>query len=179
MISVDWILGFPIISKAGPLNTLRRMRFALSSDTGDITDFALPEPYEQESFDLIMMNDVFEHVQPSRYGCLFNKLRQVSHPGSLLYIHAPTPQAHLAGDQSNNGRKIILPHHVLVAGAAMAGFELVEMVSDRHSSCGGTIYNLNRLPKSFDESACNYGGYAKYSHMIFQRVYDDKVMELN
>ena len=125
---------------------------------------------------MIMINNVIEHINPRRYGCLFDKLRQVSHPGSLVYIHAPTPQAQLAGEQ-NNGENT-LPHHVLVAGMAMAGFELVEMVSDRHSSCGGSVYNLNRLPKNLDESACNEGGYAKYSHMIFQRVYTDKVLEL-
>ena len=144
--------------------------------TGDITDFALPEPYEQASFDMIMMTNAIEHMIPSRYGCLFDKLRKVSHPGSLVYIHAPTPQAQLASEQDNGEN--ILPHHVLVGGMAMAGFELVEMVSDRHSSCGGTVFNLNRLPKSFDESACNQGGHAKYSHMIFQRVYDEKVLEL-
>ena len=88
----------------------------------------------------------------------------------------------LAGDQhsnENNDENNIVPHHVLVAGMAIAGFELVEMVSDRHSSCGGNVVSLNRLPKVFDESACNHGGYTKYSHMIFQRAYDDKILELN
>ena len=146
--------------------------------TGDITDFTLPEPYKQASFDMIMMNDVLETVQPTRYGCLFHKLRQVSHPGSLVYLHTPNPQTQLAEDQPIDGKNI-MPHHVLVAGMAMAGFELVEMISDRHSSCGGTVYNLNRLPKNFDDSACNQGGHAKYSHLIFQRAYDDKVLKLN
>ena len=128
---------------------------------------------------MILMNDVLEHVQPTRYGCLFHKLRQVSHPGSLVYLHTLNPQTQLAEDQPNDDKNI-MPHHVLVASMAMAGFELVEMVSDRQSSCGGTVYNLNRLPKNFDESSCNQGGHAKYSHLIFQRVYnEDKVLELN
>lgn len=144
---------------------------------GDITEFTLPEPYREATFDFIMLNDVVEHIQPTRYGCLFTKLREVSHPGTLVYLHTPTPQAQLV--DSDQYYENVIPYHVLAAGMAMAGFEVVDMQSDKHTSCGGNVYNLNRLPRSFDESACNHGGHAKYSHMIFQRVYDDKVLELN
>lgn len=145
---------------------------------GDATDFALPEPYREVSFDFIMLNDVVEHIQPTRYGCLFQKLREVSHPGTLVYLHTPTPQAQMV-DRDQHPQENVLPHHVLVAGMAMAGFEVLDVQSDKHSTCGGDVYNLNLLPKVFDESACNQGGYAKYSHMIFQRVYDDKLLDLN
>ena len=160
-----------------------------------------------------MLNDVVEHIQRGRFGCLFLKLQELTHAGSLVYMHTPTPEAQLyrhsfpntitpkavdadsdshadAGDKNDNEeekdrsrllteRSNVLPHYFLYTGMAMAGFELVEMISDRHSSCGGTVYNLNRLPKNFDDSACNQGGHAKYSHLIFQRAYDDKVLKLN
>jgi len=144
--------------------------YILSSLTGDITEFSLPEPYLEATFDFLMLIDVLERIRPSRYGCLFTKLREVSHPGSLVYLHTPSPQAQLVDNYEQNN-ETGLPHHVLVAGMAMAGFELVEMQTD--TNCGGSEYNLNQLPRSLGESAC------KYIHMIFQRVYDDKFLDFN
>ena len=139
---------------------------------GDVTEFSLPEPYLEATFDFIILIDVLERIRPSRYGCLFTKLREVSHPGSLVYLHTPTPQAQLVDNDEQN-YEAVLPHHVLVAGMAMAGFGLVELQTDKDSNCEGSVYNLNQLPRSLGESAC------KYSHMIFQRVYDDKFLDFN
>ena len=177
--------------------------------TGDITDFELPEPYEDATFDFIMLNDVLEHIQRGRFGCLFLKLQELTHAGSLVYIHTPTAEAQLYRnsfpsttpvvvdadtdtntDADNSGededpsrllseRSNVLPHHFIFTGMAMAGFELVEMEMDTQTNCGGRIYNLNRLPQSFDTSACNVGGYTKYSHMVFRRASDEKVFEMN
>merc|ERR1719265_2327777 len=63
---------------------------------GDITEFSLPEPYASKTFNFTMLNDVVEHVQSSRYGCLFSQLDRVTHPGSIVYMHTPSPLAQLA-----------------------------------------------------------------------------------
>ena len=65
------------------------------SISGDITDFELPGPYEGATFDFIMLNDVVEHIQRGRFGCLFLKLQELTHSGSLVYIHTPTAEAQL------------------------------------------------------------------------------------
>jgi len=166
---------------------------------GDITDFDLPQPYEDATFDFIMLNDVVEHVQRSRFGCLFLQLQELTHAGSLVYIHTPTPESQLylhrnsfpassitAVDDGSNAKEesrrerspAVLPHHFIVTGMAMAGFELIEMEMDTYTDCGGRIYNLNRLPLSVDASACNVGGYTKYSHMVFRRASDEKIFEM-
>lgn len=187
--------------------------FYPSSFSGDITDFDLPEPYEGATFDFIMLNDVVEHIQRGRFGCLFLKLQALTHAGSLVYMHTPTPEAQLyrhsfpstitpiavdadsdshadAGDKNDNEegkdrsrllteRSNVLPHHFIFTGMAMAGFELVEMEMDTQTNCGGRVYNLNRMPQSFDMSACNVGGYTKYAHMVFRRALDEKVFEMD
>lgn len=56
---------------------------------GDITDFELPD--KDATFDFIMINDVMEHLQKNRYGCFFEKLKSVTHKGSVVYMHTPTP----------------------------------------------------------------------------------------
>merc|ERR1712054_91262 len=79
---------------------------------GDITEFSLPTPYANKTFDLVMLNDVMEHVQRNRYGCLFKKLQDVTHPGSIVYMHTPTPEAQML----DRGQTIenVLPHHYVV-----------------------------------------------------------------
>ena len=76
-------------------------------------------------------------------------------------------------------RSNVLPHYFLYTGMAMAGFELVEMEMDTQTNCGGRVYHRNRMPQTFDMSACNIGGYVKYSHMLFRRASDEKVFEMD
>jgi len=177
--------------------------------SGDITDFDLPDPYKGATFDFVMLNDVVEHIQRGRFGCLFLKLQDLTHSGSLVYIHTPTAEAQLymyrksspstvnpAVFDADSDAKIdnekdkhrsrlltersnVLPHHFIFTGMAMAGFELVEMEMDMQTNCGGRVYNLNRMPQSFDMAACNIGGYTKYSHMVFRRASDEKVFEMD
>jgi len=85
---------------------------------GDITNFVLPEPYANKTFDFVMLNDVAEHIQKERYGCLFHKLQQVTHHNSIVYMHTPTPQAQLADQEQY--LENVLPHHYLIMGMALA-----------------------------------------------------------
>jgi hypothetical protein len=112
-----------------------------------------------------MLNDVTEHIQKERYGCFFQKLKDVTHEGSLVYMHTPTPQAQLAdeGQYLEN----VLPHHYLVTGMALAGFELVTFEHDVDTKCGNKGREL--LPLSVREVGCLHNKWPKYYHVIFRK----------
>jgi hypothetical protein len=113
-----------------------------------------------------MLNDVAEHIQKERYGCFFQKLKEVTHEGSLVYMHTPTPQAQL----TDEGQFVenVLPHHYLVTGMALAGFELVTFEHDVDTVCsekGGREF----LPRSVREVGCLWNMWPKYYHVIFRK----------
>ena len=146
--------------------------FGNSSDSmsffqGDVTAVRLGR-----TFDLITMNDVLEHVMPKRYGCLFATLAAHSRPNTMVYMHTPTPETQL----SDKGQffENVVPHHILVAGMACAGFQLERFAHDTETNC------TNTPPKK--RSAARHGlahrrgagcidgasGVAKYSHAVFR-----------
>jgi SAM-dependent methyltransferase len=148
---------------------------------GDITDFQLPPPYEGMTFDFIMLNDVAEHIQKHRYGCFFQKLRQVTHEGSLVYFHTPNPQTQLV--DAEQFFENVLPHHVLVGGMAASNFELVLFQQDVETDCGHDLSasdpSTNGFPKAILGTRCSYNGYTKYYHALFRRVDSKPLFELN
>jgi SAM-dependent methyltransferase len=139
----------------------------------DITDVRLGR-----TFDVILMNDVLEHVMPRRYGCLFATLAAHSHAGTAVYLHTPTPETQLtdAGQYFEN----VVPHHVLVAGMAGAGFQLEYFAYDLATDCGVTADQAPPLP---GQSTANRGahcvekrtGFPKYSHALFRRAATQEV----
>ena len=42
-------------------------------------------------FDLVLMNDVMEHIPPERLPCLWSNLERFSHPRTVVYLHHPLP----------------------------------------------------------------------------------------
>lgn len=58
----------------------------------------------------VTLNDVVEHMQPERLGCLFQTLKRLSHPGTAAYFHVPSPEIQL----TENGQYFenVLPHHI-------------------------------------------------------------------
>mmetsp|Transcript_7498 Transcript_7498/g.21910 ORF Transcript_7498/g.21910 Transcript_7498/m.21910 type:complete len:340 (-) Transcript_7498:115-1134(-) len=142
---------------------------------GDITNFALPAPFAEKTFDFVMLNDVAEHIQKARYGCFFNKLREVTHEGSIVYVHTPNPQAQLvdAGQFYEN----VLPHHVFVTGMAYAKFELVALEQDVDTQCSDRRM-IPQLPTMMQNTGCAMNWYPKYYHAVFRRVDGKKVFNL-
>jgi SAM-dependent methyltransferase len=132
---------------------------------GDITNFNLPDPYAAKTFDFVMLNDVAEHIQKERYGCFFQKLKEVTHAGSLVYMHTPTPHAQLA-DEVQYVEKV-LPHHYMVIGMALAGFELVTFEHDVDTQCGNLGWEL--LPRAVRDVGCLMSKWPKYYHVIFRK----------
>jgi hypothetical protein len=116
-----------------------------------------------------MLNDVAEHIQKDRYGCFFQKLREVTHDGSLVYMHTPNPQTQLA--DSDQYYENVLPHHFVVMGMAKANFEVILLEQDVATRCGKKeLANKERLPSVLENAGCNYNGYVKYYHVVFRRV---------
>jgi SAM-dependent methyltransferase len=129
---------------------------------GDITSFQLPDP---RTFDFIMLNDVVEHVQKDRYECLFHKLDTLSHPGTIVYMHTPTPEAQLkdTGQYYEN----VLPHHFVISGMASVGFRLIKFEHDLETDCQTP---KGSLPLQIIEAKCLMGGWPKYYHAVFQKT---------
>jgi cyclopropane fatty-acyl-phospholipid synthase-like methyltransferase len=138
---------------------------------GDVTDFTpLPEPHATTTFDLVMLNDVAEHIQKDRYGCFFQQLQRVTHRNSLVYFHTPNPQAQLK--DATQSYENVLPHAYLVNGMAQHGFELVTMEQDVETDAGNTkmsddTHTMSHLRKN---TKCEKNGYPKYYHAVFRRV---------
>lgn len=143
---------------------------------GDMTEFSLPQPYEHQTFDFIMLNDVLEHLDRTRYGCFFDALKRVTHAGSIVYAHTPTPEAQLV----DRGQFIenALPHHILIAGMQTAGFELVAFEMDVGTRCSNS-YLIETAPKIIKNTRCAMGGWTKYTHAVFYRPKDERVLSIN
>jgi len=141
---------------------------------GDITEFALPAPHSGSTFDFVMLNDVVEHIQKGRYGCLFSQLASVTHPGSIVYMHTPSPAAQII-DQDQYYEHIV-PHHFVVSSMAAAGFELISFEYDINTECGGEPSHATRQVQM---AKCNMGGFPKYTHNVYRRVSDARVMTLS
>jgi hypothetical protein len=142
------------------------VRTAFTVRAGDITEFALPDPYAGKTFDFVMLNDVAEHIQKERYGCFFQNLHRLTHEGSIVYMHTPTPQTQFGyADQYVEN---VLPHHYVVMGMALAGFELVTLEHDMDTWCedpGGR----ESIPRGIRDARCVYNGYPKYYHAVFRK----------
>jgi len=139
---------------------------------GDATDVDL----KGQTFDFIMMNDVAEHIQKTRYGCLFDTLKKLTHPGSLVYFHTPTPMAQLA--DSDQYFENVLPNHLVVAGMAMVGFELLVFQHDLGANCGTTGPH-KYLPRPIRDAPCVFNKFPKYYHAVFIRSDENRIFELS
>lgn len=128
---------------------------------GDATNFDLGSPAPQ--YDLVMLNDVLEHVMPARYACLFESMaRHAQRRGAYLYFHIPTPITQLTdtGQYFEN----VVPPHIIIEGLARYGFELVVYEPDMTvNSRGKRMLNSRHLPK--------------YVHMLFQKAPDIRVFK--
>lgn len=140
---------------------------------GDITEFTLQGNWS--TFDFVMLNDVMEHLQPNRYGCFFEKLKSVTHEGSVVYMHTPTPEAQVV-DQKQFYENV-LPHHLVVAGMALAGFELVAFEHDQEFECSGEPND--GIPRLIERGNCYRGGWLMFYHIVFFRTSDSRLFELH
>jgi hypothetical protein len=115
-----------------------------------------------------MLNDVAEHIQKERYGCFFENLKQLMHQGSLVYMHTPTPQVQLADlvQYVEN----VLPHHVVVLGMTLAGFELVTFGHDLDTVCSKKdAWKDPSTPRTLQDALCIYNKWPKYYHVLFRK----------
>jgi len=145
---------------------------------GDVTEFNLPAPFEAKTFDFVMLSDVVEHIQKERYGCFFQKLNELTHPGSIVYMHTPTPQAQLV--EAEQHFENVVPHHYLVMGMALAGFEVVSFEHDLDTLCGRRVKKVRKMPRSVRGVKCIMNKWPKYYHAIFRKVATkNKILELS
>ena len=91
---------------------------------GDATDFTFALP--ASSYDFVMMNDSMEHIITSRYACLFERLKKYTSPGSLVYMHVPSPETQL-DDQHQHAR----PRRHLSLSSTRRPFGLILAALDR------------------------------------------------
>lgn len=131
---------------------------------GDITNFSLEN---NQKFDFVMMNDVMEHLQSNRYGCFFEKIKTVTKEGSIVYMHTPTPDAQL--HETGQFYENVLPHHIVVAGMADAGFELLTFEHDLTTFCDIKHLPKFSTPRMIRGTQCwgPGGGWTKYYHVVF------------
>lgn len=142
---------------------------------GDITNFTLEgDSGIEKTFDFVMLNDVMEHLQIKRYGCFFDKIQSVTHEGSIVYMHTPTPEAQLR-DQGQFYENI-LPHHIVIAGMALKGFQVLSFEYDMDTVCGGTPNDST--PRLLRNAKCLVDGWPKYSHSLFVRSENSGVFKL-
>mmetsp|Transcript_15247 Transcript_15247/g.45612 ORF Transcript_15247/g.45612 Transcript_15247/m.45612 type:complete len:293 (+) Transcript_15247:89-967(+) len=111
---------------------------------GDVTDFTFELP--EASYDLIMMNDSMEHIITSRYACLFERLNKYTRPGSLVYMHVPSPETQL--DDRGQYFENVVPPHVIIHGMAKHGFQLYFYGQDQRTL--GGIKNARHTYKYVD-----------------------------
>ena len=95
----------------------------------------------------------------NRYACLFRRLRQYTKPGSVVYIHVPSPETQL--DDKGQYFENVVPPHLLIEGMAAYGFQL------RHY--GQDMRTLNGIK--------NRRGTYKYVDILFQRASTDEVFK--
>merc|ERR1719265_1816976 len=142
---------------------------------GDITEFSLPKPYESSTFDFVMLNDVMEHIQKKRYGCFFAQLNKVTHAGSIVYMHTPSPKAQLL--DKDQYYENVVPHHLVVSGMAMIGFELVKFEYDMDTLCD-TVSDPG-LPRQLQGAGCYFNGWPKYTHNVYRKVDNKDVLNVS
>jgi SAM-dependent methyltransferase len=120
------------------------------------------------TYDVITLNDVMEHIQTRRYGCLFQTLKHYTHPGSVVYMHIPSPATQL----EDNGQffENVVPYDVLISGMACYGFELRDFSYDLDTNCGSDLNGFGKTP-----ARCVMANLPKYSHVVFRRVQNEKV----
>jgi len=138
---------------------------------GDITNYSFKD---EITFDFVMLNDVVEHLQIERYGCFFKKLQAVTHEGSVVYMHTPTPETQL--HDSAQFYENVLPHHILISGMAAAGFQLMSFEHDKDTVCGGV--GKSKVPLQISGGKCYTGGWLRYYHVTFVRKNNNKLFEL-
>ncbi|KAI8114348.1 hypothetical protein M9434_002474 [Picochlorum sp. BPE23] len=157
MVGVDIVPGW---IKAGS-EIFEDIEFYLS----DITAFRKIE----YNFDLIMLNDVLEHVQPSRLGCLMQTLAHFSHEKTVVYMHVPTPETQLkdTGQYYEN----VVPIHVITLAMSQVNFQLVHFSYDNSTVCGAK--RIEKLGGKVYQ--CVFNGAPKYYHALFIRSADTRV----
>lgn len=145
---------------------------------GDITEEI---PGVSETFDVITLNDVMEHIIVERYGCLFQNLKRYSHAGTLVYMHVPCMETQIQEGRNKRGQYFenIVSQNQLIAGMRCAGFELVRFEFDE-TILGHQFTHDTCLSPSPDGSASREclrekKGYPKYYHILFRQSYDSTV----
>jgi hypothetical protein len=123
------------------------------------------------TFDLVMLNDVMEHVMSSRHGCLWRTLSRYAR--DFVYLHVPTPEAQL--DDRGQYIETVVPHATVVAGLAAAGFALERFEPDYDTVCGQPQGWADRWARYAGRAPTTVGcgsgrGTAKYSHMLFRKA---------
>jgi SAM-dependent methyltransferase len=143
---------------------------SMSFYNADITEFNL-----DETFNVITLHDVIEHVQPERLFCLVHKLKKASRPGTAVYFHVPSPETQLADD--GQFFENVLPFHILVDLMATAQFQLEYFSYDTYTDCdrhggvsGFSTRNMN--------ASCVVNGAPKYAHMLFRFTDQEQVFDL-
>ena len=83
-------------------------------------------------------------------------------------MHTPTPQAQLA--DSSQYMENVLPHHVVVLGMALAGFELVTFEHDLDTVCSlENTFKDPSTPRALHDVRCIYNNWPKYYHILFRK----------
>lgn len=145
---------------------------------GDVTNHI---PEITETFDVITMNDVMEHIVVGRYGCLFDALWQYSHPGTVVYMHVPTPAAQLFDQRSNKQYfENVVPQNLLIMGMVCAGFELEYFAYDHDANCHyseASRYSHSGPKVSYMNARCREPefNYPKYYHVLFRRPINEPI----
>lgn len=81
----------------------------------------------------------------------------------------------------------VLPHHMVVMGMSLAGFELLSFEHDVETKCDGNlrrdggrgVKDYNDLPKIVQHARCTQNGWVKYYHVLFRRINDDRILQLS
>ena len=148
--------------------------------SADITDVELGEP--PPVYDLVMLNDVIEHVIPERLECLFSTIARHTDEGSALYFHVPAPETQIAEGELGGKQffENVVPYHVLVQGLAQHRFQLEHFELDKNTDCRRPGALLGRSTAGIGAS-CTYANQAapKYAHLLFRRSSDPQVFVLS
>lgn len=142
--------------------TFGRNATFVNADITDDLGLGSPPP----KFDLVMLNDVLEHVLVMRYPCLWRNLHDHTHLNSLVYFHTPSPETQL--DDREQFYENLVPHHQVIAELAAHGFQLEHFEMDRITDCQSVSDRAKGLSRG---ALClNPRGTSKYTHMVFRKT---------
>jgi len=139
----------------------------------DVTEVDLGD---STTYDLVMINDVLEHVPVERHICIIGVIAKHTHGGSAVYVHTPTPETqYLDSERPNKSSQLfenVVTYHELIRLFSRFGFQLERMEHNKKTDCGTKNHgDVDGFVTTGRGAKCCYKkNVPKFAHLLFRRV---------